>query len=133
VWRASEPGTPPPRQRIEAVRRLNDAGIPCGVLVAPILPGISDDEDRLEAVVEAVLAAGAVSITPIFLHLRPGVREVFMPWLSKYRPDLVHRYRKLYASSYATAAGARTSQLVEELVRKHGGVQVAAAGTRLAA
>jgi len=56
-----------------------------------------------------------------------------MPWLSTYRPDLVHRYRKLYASSYATAAGARTSQLVEELVRKHGGVQVAAAGSRLAA
>ncbi|MGH3140066.1 MAG: radical SAM protein [Gaiellales bacterium] len=133
VWRASEPGTPPPRQRIEAVRRLNEAGIPCGVLVAPILPGISDDEDRLEAVVEAVLAAGAVSITPIFLHLRPGVREVFMPWLAEYRPDLVHRYRKLYASSYATAAGARTTQLVEELVSKHGGVPVAAAGTRLAA
>jgi DNA repair photolyase len=133
VWRASEPGTPPPRQRLEAVRRLNDAGIPCGVLVAPILPGISDDAERLEAVVEAVLAAGAVSITPIFLHLRPGVRDVFMPWLAQYRPDLVDRYRKLYASSYATAAGSRMSQLVQELVRKHGGVPVGPAGTRLAA
>ena len=133
VWRASEPGTPPPRQRIEAVRRLNEAGIPCGVLVAPILPGISDDPDRLEAVVEAVLAAGAVSITPIFLHLRPGVRDVFMPWLAGYRPDLVERYRKLYASSYASAAAARTSQLVQELVRNHGGVPVAPAGARMAA
>ena len=133
VWRASEPGTPPPRQRIEAVRRLNEAGIPCGVLVAPILPGISDDPDRLEAVVEAVLAAGAVSITQIFLHLRPGVRDVFMPWLAGYRPDLAERYRKLYASSYASAAAARTSQLVQELVRNHGGVPVAPAGARMAA
>jgi hypothetical protein len=80
-----------------------------------------------------VLAAGAVSITPIFLHLRPGVRDVFMPWLAQYRPDLVDRYRKLYASSYATAAGSRMSQLVQELVRKHGGVPVGPAGTRLAA
>jgi DNA repair photolyase len=133
VWRASEPGTPPPRQRIEAVRRLNDAGIPCGVLVAPILPGISDDPAQLEAVVEAVLDAGAVSVAPILLHLRPGVREVFMPWLAGYRPDLVDRYRRLYAGSYAPAAGARVSQLVQELVRKHGGLPVGPSRTRLAA
>jgi len=133
VWRASEPGTPPPRRRLDAVRRLNEAGIPCGVLVAPILPGISDDPDRIEATVEAVLAAGAVSVTPILLHLRPGVREVFMPWLARYRPDLVKHYRTLYSSSYAAAAGARTSQLVQELVRKHGGLPVGPSRTRLAA
>jgi DNA repair photolyase len=133
VWRASEPGTPPPGQRVEALRRLNEAGIACGVLIAPILPGISDDPAQLEAVIEAVIAAGAVSISPILLHLRPGVREVFMPWLAGYRPDLVERYRKLYASSYASAAAARTSQLVQELVRKHGGVPVGPARTRLAA
>jgi DNA repair photolyase len=133
VWRASEPGTPPPRQRLEAVRRLNDAGIPCGVLLAPVLPGISDAPDQLEATVEAVLEAGAVSVAPILLHLRPGVREVFMPWLARYRPDLVPRYRKLYAGSYASAAGARMSQLVQELVRKHGGLPVGPSRTRLAA
>jgi DNA repair photolyase len=133
VWRASEPGTPPPRQRLDAVRRLNDAGIPCGVLMAPILPGISDDPDQVEATVEAVLAAGAVSVTPILLHLRPGVREVFMPWLAEYRPDLVRRYRTLYSSSYARAAGVRTTQLVQELVRKHGGLPVGPSRTRLAA
>jgi len=133
VWRASEPGTPPPRQRIEAVRRLNEAGIACGVLVAPILPGISDDPAQLEAVVEAVLGAGAVSVAPILLHLRPGVREVFMPWLAGYRPDLVDRYRRLYAASYASAAGARVGQLVQELVRKHGGLPVGPSRTRLAA
>ncbi len=133
VWRASEPGTPPPRQRLDAVRRLNEAGIPCGVLVAPILPGISDDPDRIEATVEAVLAAGAVSVTPILLHLRPGVREVFMPWLARYRPDLVKRYGTLYSSSYASAAGARTSQLVQDLVRAHGGLPVVPSRARLAA
>jgi DNA repair photolyase len=133
VWRASEPGTPPPRQRLDAVRRLNEAGIPCGVLVAPILPGISDDPDRIEATVEAVLAAGAVSVTPILLHLRPGVREVFMPWLARYRPDLVKRYGMLYSSSYASAAGARTSQLVQDLVRAHGGLPVVPSRARLAA
>ena len=133
VWRASEPGTPPPRQRLDAVRRLNEAGISCGVLMAPILPGISDDPDQVEATVEAVLAAGAVSVTPILLHLRPGVREVFMPWLAGYRPDLVRRYRTLYSSSYATAAGVRTTQLVQELVRRHGGLPVAPPRTRLAA
>jgi DNA repair photolyase len=133
VWRASEPGTPPPRQRLDAVRRLNAAGIPCGVLMAPILPGISDDPDQVEATVEAVLAAGAVSVTPILLHLRPGVREVFMPWLAEYRPDLVRRYRTLYSSSYARAAGVRTTQLVQELVRKHGGLPVGPSRTRLAA
>jgi DNA repair photolyase len=133
VWRASEPGTPPPRQRLDAVRRLNEAGIPCGVLMAPILPGISDDPDQVEATVEAVLAAGAVSVTPILLHLRPGVREVFMPWLAEYRPDLVGRYRTLYSSSYARAAGVRTTQLVQELVRKHGGLPVGPSRTRLAA
>jgi hypothetical protein len=74
-----------------------------------------------------------VSVTPILLHLRPGVREVFMPWLAEYRPDLVPRYRTLYSSSYARAAGVRTTQLVQGLVRKHGGLPVGPSRTRLAA
>src|SRR5687767_3657541 len=81
VWKASEPGTPHPRRRVEAVRRLNDAGIPCGVLMAPILPGLSDRPEQLAEVVQACVEAGAVAITPIALHLRPGVREHFMVWL----------------------------------------------------
>ena len=72
-------------------------------------------------------------MAPIHLHLRPGVREVFMPWLAEYRPDLVPRYRRLYAGSYASAAGARMSQLVQELVREHGGLPVGPSRTRLAA
>jgi DNA repair photolyase len=116
VWRASEPGTPPPRRRLDAVERLNAAGVPCGVLVAPVLPGLSDAPEQLAAVVGAARAAGAVSISPILLHLRPGVRDVFMPWLEGYRPDLVDRYRSLYERSYATpGARARLAQTVEAL------------------
>src|SRR5207253_410701 len=81
VWRLSEPGTPHPRKRVEAVAKLNQAGIPCGVLVAPVLPGLSDRPEQLEEVVRAVVDAGAVSVSPVLLHLRPGVREHYMGWL----------------------------------------------------
>ena len=93
VWRLTEPGTPPPEKRVEAVRRLNDAGIPCSVLIAPVLPGLSDGEDQLTAVARACAAAGATSISPIALHLRPGVREHYLGWLERERPDLSALYR----------------------------------------
>jgi DNA repair photolyase len=98
VWRISEPGTPPPRRRIEAVQRLSEAGIECGVLIAPVLPGMSDAPAQLEEVVTACAEAGASSVTSILLHLRPGVRELFLPWLRRVRPDLVETYEVLYAS-----------------------------------
>ncbi len=104
VWRATEPGTPSPRARIEALRSLVDAGIPTGVLMAPILPGISDRPEQLRAVVEAALGAGASHVSPIMLHLRPGVREEFMPWLEQTYPDLVDRYTALYRTPYGPKA-----------------------------
>ena len=103
VWRDTEPGTPHPRARIEAVRTLAEAGICTGVLMAPVLPGISDDPAQLRAVVEAAIEAGATHVSPILLHLRPGVREEFMPWLERHHPDLVPRYRALYPRAYASA------------------------------
>jgi DNA repair photolyase len=124
VWRISEPGTPPPRRRVEALARLSRAGIPCGVLVAPILPGLSDGEEQLSEVVKACIGAGALSISSIGLHLRPGVRELFMPWLERVRPDLVGRYEKLYSarSGYLVRAEQeRISALVRALVERHGG------------
>jgi DNA repair photolyase len=134
VWRASEPGTPPPLRRVEAVARLNAAGIPCGVLIAPVLPGMSDSPEQLAAVVDACVTAGAVSVSTILLHLRPGVREVFMPWLEGYRPDLVERYRELYPSSYAGAGPrARLAQTVDDLVDGRGGTAVSPARSRDAA
>lgn len=96
VWRSAEPGTPSPAARLDAVRRLNAAGIPTGVMLAPIMPGLNDDDAQLAALVDAAVAAGAVHVTPIVLHLRPGVREVFWPWLEAEHPELVERYAALY-------------------------------------
>jgi DNA repair photolyase len=104
VWRETEPGTPSPKARVEAIRTLTDAGIPTGVLMAPILPGISDAPEQLRAVVEASLDAGATHVSPIMLHLRPGVREEFLPWLRDHHPDLVARYEQLYRTPYGPKA-----------------------------
>ncbi|MEO5679552.1 MAG: radical SAM protein [Acidimicrobiales bacterium] len=100
VWRATEPGTPHPRQRVAAVRRLNEAGVPCGVLVAPIIPGLSDAEDQLDAVVQAVVAAGAVGVSTVALHLKPGTREVFLERLAHTHPEEA----AALAARYATGA-----------------------------
>jgi DNA repair photolyase len=117
VWRKSEPGTPHPRKRMEAVARLNEAGIPCGVLVAPVLPGISDGRDQIKEVIDAAYAARATHVYPILLHLRPGVKEVYMEWLRDAYPDLVTRYEDMYRRrSYATSADKRElSQKVSAL------------------
>jgi DNA repair photolyase len=101
VWRAAEPGTPSPKARLDTVRALNDAGIPTGVMLAPIMPGLNDDAEQLAALVERCAAAGAVHITPVTLHLRPGVKEVFWPWLEAAYPELVPRYRALYRGATA--------------------------------
>ena len=123
VWRMSEPGTPPPTRRLDALARLTDAGIRCSVLVAPIIPGLSDDPEQLEQVVRAAFEAGAESVTPIVLHLRPGVRELFMPWLEGVRPDLVERYQRLYhrRAGYAHEHHARIAAHVQELADRYGG------------
>jgi len=96
-WRASEPHTPSPRARMEAVAELNRAGIPTGILVAPLMPGINDDPRQVERILEAAGEAGAVGVSGIALHLRGEVRGIFMEWLRSYRPDLVDRYEGLYA------------------------------------
>jgi DNA repair photolyase len=95
VWKLSEPGTPPPDQRLAALRRLTEAGVSCGVLVAPVLPGLSDSDDQLRSVVEAAADAGAVSISAVALHLRGAVRAHYLEWIDRVRPDLaaLHRAR----------------------------------------
>ncbi|MBV9936204.1 MAG: hypothetical protein JO367_18050 [Actinobacteria bacterium] len=98
VWKASEPGTPHPRKRVEAVAKLVDAGIPCGVLIAPVLPGLSDSSEQVEEVARACLEAGASSISALVLHLRKGVKEHFMTWLKQAFPELAPEYERLYAS-----------------------------------
>jgi DNA repair photolyase len=96
IWRETEPHTPHPRKRLEAVAKFNEAGIPSGVLVAPLMPGINDSPELVDEIVSLAEEAGATFVNGIALHLRPGVKEVFMSWLSAARPDLVPRYEDLY-------------------------------------
>ena len=119
VWRLTEPGTPPPRRRLEAVRRLNEAGVACGVLVAPIIPGLSDRPEQLDEVVAGCVDAGAVSISSVALHLRRGVREHYLGWLAGARPDLVDEYRRRYRRSYLPAEeqGALAAQVRSSVAR----------------
>jgi DNA repair photolyase len=108
AWRASEPHTPNPRARLEAVAELRRAGLHAGVLIAPLMPGINDSPEQVERILEIAGEAGAVSIGGIALHLRGEVRGIFMDWLRSYRPDLVPRYEQLYArGAYAPAAERR--------------------------
>jgi DNA repair photolyase len=105
VWRRTEPGAPHPRRRVEAVARLNAAGVPSGVLLGAVLPGISDSDDHLREVIGACVEAGAVSISAVGLHLRPGVREHFLESLRQTFPDHVEDYERRYATrSYLPAA-----------------------------
>jgi DNA repair photolyase len=97
TWKATEPGTPHPRQRVEAVRKLVDAGIETGVLIAPVIPGMSDDAEKLEAVTAACIDAGAVSVSAIALFLKPGVKEHWLEWLERERPELLADHRRRYA------------------------------------
>jgi DNA repair photolyase len=97
AWRQTEPHTPHPRKRIEAVRELARAGIPTGVLIAPIIPGVNDAPGQVEKLAELCGEAGAQSIGGVGLHLRGEVREIWFDWLRQYRPDLVDRYERLYS------------------------------------
>src|SRR5919109_5136079 len=97
AWRASEPHTPHPRARLEAVAKLNAAGIPTGILIAPLMPGINDAPEQVERIIALATEAGAVSIGGQTLFLRGSVREIFFDWLRAYRPELIPRYERLYA------------------------------------
>jgi DNA repair photolyase len=96
AWRATEPHTPSPRARLEAVSELTRAGIRTGVLVAPLMPGINDAPEQVAPILELAAEAGAAYVTPIALHLRGDVRQIFFEWLRANRPDLVPRYKGLY-------------------------------------
>ncbi len=96
VWRTTEPATPPPARRLEAVRRLVAAGIDASVAIAPILPGLSDRPEQLEAVVRAARDAGATGLWANVLHLKPGTREHFLARLARDWPEQLERYERLY-------------------------------------
>jgi DNA repair photolyase len=97
AWRATEPHTPHPRKRIEAVAELKRAGIRTGVLIAPLIPGVNDSPQQLGPLLELLDEAGPDSIGGVALHLRGEVREIWFDWLREHRPDLIPRYEELYA------------------------------------
>jgi DNA repair photolyase len=96
IWRTTEPNTPPPAQRLRALRVLRDAGIEAGVGMAPILPGLSDKPELMADVVRAARDAGATSIWTNVLYLRPGTREHFLEHLARDWPEQLPRYERLY-------------------------------------
>ena len=122
IWRRTEPGTAPPRQRLRAIRTLTDAGIDASVGMAPILPGISDDPAAMATVVRAARDAGATSIWANVLYLKPGTREHFLENLARDWPELLPRYESLYAGRAYVAndvvKGVRSK--VRELTHEHG-------------
>jgi DNA repair photolyase len=101
AWATLEPGTSHPLQRLRAVRKLVDAGLDVGVLMAPIVPGISSHPAKLERTIKAIADSGARSVGAMVMHLEGGTRDHFMGYLSKEFPQLAGRYEQLYASKYA--------------------------------
>ncbi|MDX6625133.1 MAG: hypothetical protein QOE56_122 [Solirubrobacterales bacterium] len=98
AWRATEPHTPSPSARLDAVAELRRRGIDSGVLIAPLMPGINDDPDQVRPIIERARKAGATFLGGVALHLRDEVKDVFFAWLEAKRPDLVSDYEELYGS-----------------------------------
>jgi len=124
VWRQTEPSAPHPQRRLDAVAKLTASGVRSGVLMGPVLPGISDSPEQLQATIVAAVAAGAVSIGHVPLHLGPGVKAHFLSWIKDYRPDLIPLYDDLYSGAGKQAAAKYRSRLaatVGDLIREAGG------------
>ncbi len=134
LWRSVEPGTPSPRRRLDTVRTLADAGFAVGVLMAPVLPGITDGPEEIDRTVSAIAESGAASVTSLPLHLRPGAREWYLQWLGRTRPELLERYQELYrGGSYALAGYQReVTARVRMTARRYGLIRAPAGQARQA-
>jgi DNA repair photolyase len=122
IWRRTEPGTAPPRQRLRALKTLVEAGVRTSVGMAPILPGISDRPELLEQVVREAREAGACGVWANLLYLRPGTREHFLECLAEDYPEQLPAYERLYARrAYLKSEDTKpVRELVGQLARKHG-------------
>lgn len=122
LQRNLEPGTASPQARLELVRKIVEAGLPCGVFIAPVLPHLTDSIDQLDALLAAIAQTGASGVTVLPLHLRKGAREWFATWLAREHPSLVPKYRSLYAKGSNADIGYRRwlGTRVGPLLRRHG-------------
>jgi DNA repair photolyase len=121
LCRVLEPGAPSPLRRLEVCAAFTGRGLPCAVLMGPVVPFLSDSPAQLAATVRQAARADASSVTPIVLHLRPGAREWFFGWLGEHHPELVPRYRGLYGRGAYTpkAYQQRVNEQVQELARRY--------------
>jgi DNA repair photolyase len=121
IWRHTEPGTPPPHQRLRALSRLVSAGVRAGVGLSPVLPGISDSPAQIAEVVRAARDAGATHLWGSLLNLRPGTREHFLECLARDWPEQLPRYERLFAGSayLPSAAGRALGEQLAEVRRRY--------------
>ncbi|MCM3662082.1 Rv2578c family radical SAM protein [Georgenia satyanarayanai] len=117
-----EPGTPSPRARLDLVRAIRETGLDCHVMVAPVLPWVTDLREHLDALLAAVAEAGATSASVMAAHLRPGVKDWYLRWLQTHRPALVPEYQRLYGRGAYAPDAYRTwlAERVAPLLRRHG-------------
>lgn len=122
AWEKLEPGVAHPMQRLRAVRQLVDAGIDCGVLMAPIVPAFSTQPAKIDATIKAIADSGATSVGAMVMHMDGGTREHFMALLQREYPDLVAQYEQLYASRYVRKDYEKRVQEVVALMRQRYGL-----------
>jgi DNA repair photolyase len=122
AWEKLEPGVAHPKQRLRAVRELVDAGIDCGVLMAPIVPGFSTQPAKMERTIKAIAESGARSVGAMVMHLEGGTRDHFMSMLQREYPEMVAKYTQLYASKYVPKDYERRVQEVVSLMRERYGI-----------
>jgi DNA repair photolyase len=122
LQQAVEPGTPTPRARLDLIRAVRDAGLPCGVMVAPVMPWLTDGRGPLDELLASLADAGATGVTVLPLHLRGPVKPLFLAWLAQHAPALVHRYEALYGrGAYVPREYARwLDSRVRPLLVRHG-------------
>jgi DNA repair photolyase len=121
VAREIEPDVPPPLRRLEALRVLAQAGVPVAVLLAPVIPGITDDPKNLAAVVTAARDYGASSLWTNALHLGDVTREAFFQYLERRRPKLIPEYERMYRGKYAPSEYRRRIQEVVAALKSRSG------------
>lgn len=121
LWRSVEPGTPPPAQRLKAMKKLSGAGVPCGVLMAPVLPGLTDSVASIDSVAQAAAEHGAVAFYPLPLRLAPMVREHYFAWVAQHAPELTARYvRAFHGQSMSKPYQDRIAALGIAMQRRYG-------------